>query len=276
MATTPSAADFDRDTAVAAAGDGAWSATISEHWGVPPRNGPNGGYIAAMVLRAMLAQLDDPARAPRSLTLHYLRPPAPGPCTLHVTVERTGRSLSSLSARMVQNGQTLVVALGAFAPDFPSAATYAQAPPDVGPPPAQLRIAPTDAGLPPIAHRTAVAPVFGGKPYSGSDDALTGGWLRLAQPRVPDALALAFYADAWLPSAYTRLTAPAPAPTIDLTIHFRTRLPHPGMAPEDPVLARFSSSTAFGGFFEEDGALWAPDGTLLVQSRQLALLYPGS
>ena len=74
---------------------------------------------------------------------------------------------------------------------------------------------------------------------------------------------------------FARLSGPAPAPTIDLTIHFRTRLPHPGMAPEDPVLARFTSSTSQGGFFEEDGQIWAPDGTLLVQCRQLALLFPG-
>ena len=76
------------------------------------------------------------------------------------------------------------------------------------------------------------------------------------------------------PRPFVRLDAPVPAPTIDLTIHFRTRLPHPGMALDDPVLARFSSSTSHGGFFEEDGAIWAPDGTLLAQSRQLALLFP--
>jgi len=273
VAVTPSIADFDRDTAVAPAGDGVWSATVSDQWAVP--RGPNGGYIAALVLRAMEAQVADPARAPRSLTLHYLRPPAPGPCELHIIVERAGRTLTSLGARMVQEDRTMVVALGAFAADFPTVADYATPAPAVGPPPAALHTVPDGPGVPPIARRTAMAPVFGPGPMSGGDEALVGGWLRLAQPRIADAAALAFYCDAWLPAPFARLTVPAPAPTVDLTIHFRTRLPHPDMAPGDPVLARFSSTTSHGGFFEEDGEIWAPDGTLLAQSRQLALLFPG-
>jgi acyl-CoA thioesterase len=272
VATTPSIADFDRDTAVAPAGDGAWSAAISDQWAVP--RGPNGGYIAAIVLRAMEAQLADPVRAARSLTLHYLRPPAPGPCTVQVVVERAGRTLTSLSARMVQEDRTMVVALGAFAGDFPTVADYASPAPDVGAP-SELHTVPDGPGVPPIAQRCAMAPVFGPAPMSGGHEAVTGGWLRLAEPRIADAAALAFYADAWLPSPFARLTVPAPAPTIDLTIHFRTRLPHVGMAPDEPVLARFSSKTSHGGYFEEDGELWAPDGTLLAQSRQLALLIPG-
>jgi acyl-CoA thioesterase len=191
-----------------------------------------------------------------------------------VTVERAGRTLTSLSARLVQDDRTMVLALAAFAADFPTAAEYATPPPDVGPPPAELHTVPAGPGVPEIALRIAAAPVFGSGTTGGGDEALVGGWLRLAEPRVADAAAVAFYADAWLPAPFALLTTPAPAPTVDLTIHFRTRLPHPGLAPETPVLARFSSSTSHGGFFEEDGAIWAPDGTLLAQSRQLALLFP--
>jgi acyl-CoA thioesterase len=273
MTITPSTTLFEQDTAVTPAGDGVWEATISDRWAVP--RGPNGGYIAALILRALEAAVDDPDRAPRSLTLHYLRPPVPGqPAQIHVTVERAGRTLTSLSARLVQDGRTMVLALAAFAGDFAAALDYMAAPPDVGPPPAELHTVPAAPGVPEIALRVAASPVFGSGAMAGGDKALAGGWLRLAEPRVADAAALAFYADAWLPSPFARLQAPVPAPTIDLTIHFRTRLPHPGMAPDAPVLARFSSSTSQGGFFEEDGAIWAPDGTLLAQSRQLALLFP--
>jgi acyl-CoA thioesterase len=272
VATTTT--EFDRDTAVEPAGDGVYGVTISDQWAVP--RGPNGGYIAALMLRAMTAAVADDARAPRSLTLHYLRPPVPGaPARIHTTIERAGRTLSTVTARLIQDDRPMVLAIGAFASDFPTVADYATPAPPVEPP-GELHTLDPAPGVPPIALRAAMKPLFGPAPMSGGDEAVVGGWLRLAQPRVADAAALAFYADAWLPSPFARLTAPAPSPTIDLTIHFRTRLPHPGMSPEDPVLARFSSSTSHGGFFEEDGAIWAPDGTLLAQSRQLALLIPGS
>jgi acyl-CoA thioesterase len=275
MAITPSMTAFERDTAVAPAGDGVWQAEISEAWTVP-RGGPNGGYIAALMLRALTEAVLDPDRAPRSLTLHYLRPPVPGrPAQIHVAVEREGRTLTSLSARMVQDDRVMVLVLAAFASDFPTAAEYALPMPDVGPPPERLHTVPPGPNIPEIAQRAALAPVFGSV-FAAGDEAVVGGWLRLAEPRVADAAAVAFYADAWLPSPFALLEAPVPAPTIDLTIHFRARLPHPGMTAETPVLARFSSSASHGGFFEEDGTLWAPDGTLLAQSRQLALLLPGA
>lgn len=274
MATTPTLTAFERDTAVAPVGDGVWQATISDQWAVP--RGPNGGYIAAIVLRALQDAVGDADRAPRSLTLHYLRPPVPAqPATIAVTVERAGRSLTTLSARLIQDDRPMVLALAAFATTFPSIGDYGTPAPDVGAPP-ELRVVAPGPDVPPIAGQIATWRTFGPKPFSGGDEALAGGWLRLAEPRIADAAAVAFYADAWIPSPWGRLTALAPAPTIDLTIHFRARLPHVGMGPDDPVLARFSSSTSHDGFFEEDGALWAPDGTLLAQSRQLGLLFPSS
>jgi hypothetical protein len=52
-------------------------------------------------------------------------------------------------------------------------------------------------------------------------------------------------------------------------VHVRATLPVPG-----PLLARFSSQLARDGYFEETGELWTADGTLVAQSRQLALLLP--
>jgi acyl-CoA thioesterase len=262
---------FDRDTAVRPLGDDAFAATINGgEWGVP--RGPNGGYIAAIMLRAMEA-VAAPDRPARSLTLHYLLPPADGEVRVDVRVEREGGSLTTLSARMSQDGRDVVLALGAFAGEFPTSVDYAVAAPDV-PAPEDVEPATPPPGVPPIAHRFEARPVFGPKPFSQGDDAVAGGWLTLSEPRPLDATLLAMYTDAWLPSPFARLAAPVPAPTIDLTIHFRAPEAAARVGAGEPVLARFHSTTSAGGYFEEDGELWSRDGVLLAQSRQLALLFP--
>jgi len=63
-------------------------------------------------------------------------------------------------------------------------------------------------------------------------------------------------------------------PTIDLTIHFRAPEAAAIADPDAPVLGVFRSTDAAEGLIEEDGELWSPDGVLLAQSRQLALLVP--
>ncbi len=74
---------------------------------------------------------------------------------------------------------------------------------------------------------------------------------------------------------FPRMTRAAAAPTIDFTVHFRTGA-WDRVGAFDLVLGRFTSRVAREGFFEEDGELWAPDGTLVAQSRQLALLLGGT
>ncbi len=51
----------------------------------------------------------------------------------------------------------------------------------------------------------------------------------------------------------------------------------PRTAEPDPAelcFARFRSGLIQEGFFEEDGVIWAADGTVLVQSRQLGIVLP--
>jgi acyl-CoA thioesterase len=265
--------DFTRDTAVAALGDGRYAGTCSPAWGVPA-GGPNGGYLAAMVLRAMLAEVDDSARAARSLTLHYLRAPKNTGVQIQVAVERSGRTLSTVTARLEQDGVLCVIAIGAFGGAFPSPVEFATPAPIVRPV-SELRVTPVDSSFPPIAQRLELWGAIGRPPFSGADEADTGGWLRLRDPApVVDAPLLALLVDAWLPAVFPVLTAPAFAPTIDLTIHFRSPAAAAVHPPTEPLLARYTSTTSRDGYFEEDASVWTPDGTLLAQSRQLALLRP--
>ena len=259
---------LDDDLALASAGEGEWTAEISERWWTP--RGPLGGYVMAFGIRAMEAAVADEERLPRSATMHFLRSPEAGELTVRATVVRSGRSLTSTSCRLEQNGKVVALGLGAFSvawegPLLDDSVMPEVEPPDETLPPAERPNAPSP---PPFLERMDMQHRFGEMPFTSAEHGLTGGWLGLREDRPIDAAVVAILADVWFPAPWPRLKQLAPAPTIDLTVHFRAPLPVEGRL----LLGRFSSSLVRDGFFDEDGELWAPDGTLVAQSRQLGLL----
>lgn len=260
---------FDADTRVEDRGGGRFGATMSERWWV--EKGPNGGYVAAVILRAIQAAVG-PERAPRSLTVQFPRAPEAGDVEVAVTVERRGRSATFATARLEQAGELQASALAVLSEGWDAPGFSEVTMPEVEPPgelyspdPEQVKGMPTMFGN--YSMRTAV----GERAFSGGP-AYSGAWLRAREPRPLDAPLAAAMLDAWFPAPFVRIERAVPAPTIDYTVHFRSPLPAPDAAAEDPYLVTFSSGLARHGFFEEDGELWSADGTLLAQSRQLALL----
>jgi|SRR5215475_11420134 len=266
--------DFDRETAVLPRGDGRYEAHLDRAWWV--HRGPNGGYLAAIVLRALTETVADAARSPRSLTVHYAAPPAEGPLEIATTVERAGRSLTTCSARLTQDGRLIGLALGAFSHPRPGPEFADMQPPDAPAADESPVIdAPTDDSMmPDIAFRWENRMVRGGFPPESTGEAVIARWIRLPEGRVVDALVAAAITDAVIPAVFGRLDEPIIVPTVDLTIHFRSSLPLPDAKPDDYVLADFRTNVAAEGFLEEDGEIWSRGGVLLAQSRQLAAMLP--
>jgi acyl-CoA thioesterase len=263
---------FDDVTAVLPSEDGTYDGAVADGWNTP--RGPLGGYIMAIVLRAMHHAVGDDARQPRSFTVHFLRPPHVGPVTVRPVVEREGRSLTSVTARLEQDGKLIALALGAFSRAWDGPEVQHAQMPDVEPadpsrPPARFSV---DDDAPPFTDQLTMQWRFGERPFSGAARGETGGWLALREERPVDALALCVLADAWFPAPWPLLDTVMAAPTVDLTVHFRVPLP----IDDVELLGRFTTTVIRDGFFEEDGELWTPDGTLVAQSRQLGLLIaPG-
>ena len=267
--------DFDAETAVVATTPGRYRADLDPSWSVI--RGPNGGYVAAIVLRAMLATVDDTDRAPRSLTVHYVAPATEREAAEVVTrIERSGRSMTSCSARMTQGGRLVAIAVGAFSAPRPGPELCDLRMPDVDSPDQLPRVPPPE-GAPPIARRWDAVHAIGALPFDGApsaDEAVGGAWLRLPEGHVVDAAVIAAVTDAWVPPIFAKVADPIVVPTVDLTVHFRSRLPYPGATRTDYVLARFRTTVVADGFLEEDGEVWSPGGQLLAQSRQLAAVLP--
>jgi acyl-CoA thioesterase len=265
---------FDRDTSLRALREGVQEGRIDRGWWVFA--GPNGGYVGAIVLRALEAAVGDASRAPRSLTIHYTARPEEGPVEIHTQVERAGSSLTTVSARMLQGDRLLALALAAFSKSRPAADLQHAAMPEVLPPEAAAPLPPPLPGGVSIAIRERFDSRFAwGAPIgSQSERAETGGWIRLAEPRLVDAPLLFAFADGWPPALFSHLPRGVSSrgiPTVDLTVHFRETLPLAGARPDDWTLVTFRTRVVREGFLEEDGELWSRDGRLLAHSRQLAV-----
>jgi len=265
---------FERDTAVVRRDDRTFDARVDRGWWV--MRGPNGGYLAAIVLRALTEAVDDPLRSPRSLTMHFTAPPKEGEITITTALERTGRSLTSCTARVHQGVQLVALAVAAFA-TAREGPEFCDLTPPSAPPPDTIARMPTPAEAPPIAHRWETRWVIGRPPAPDAPllpEAVGGGWLRLEEPQLLDAEAVTAITDAWIPPAFSRTNEQLTVPTVDLTVHFRTTVPLPDSRPEDFVFATFRTNAAADGFLEEDGEVWSADGRLIAQSRQLAVALP--
>jgi acyl-CoA thioesterase len=253
---------FDDDTALAPAGEGRWRGAVPPTWSIG--FGTNGGFMAALGARAAELATGAP---PRSLTLHYLAPPAEAPIEAVTEVVRQGRSTSFVRITLTQEGTPVVTAQAVCGAWYEDAPSWSDATPPVLPPLEDcLYVDPTRTGVPPLMSRYDMRVA---QTDPGERPLQVAGYLRTADAHVADHAVLAAMTDAFMPPAIFRTPEAVRVPTLELTIHFR------GQPPQDPhpwIHCTFVSRLAAGGVVEEDGELWSADGRLLAQSRQLALM----
>ena len=265
---------FDRDTAVEAVAPGRFRARLDPAWWIVA--GPNGGYMAAVMLRAIEATVADPERTPRSLSVHYTRRPQGEAVEIETCVERAGRSLTTVTARMLQGDRLVAHAVAALSQARPGPEIQLAQLPEVIPLAHAERRRPTgDGPAIPFHDQFEIRWAIPETPWSGAERARSAAWIRLPEPRPVDAAFVATVADALPPAIFAVAKQPGEMghiPTIDLAVHFRASLPPPGLGPEDHLLASFETRLVSDGFLEEDGEIWTPGGVLLAQSRQLAIL----
>ena len=103
-----------------------------------------------------------------------------------------------------------------------------------------------------------------------------GGWIRLSDsPDAIDAPLIATLSDCWPPAVFswakTRESI-GDVPTIDLTIHFRRDPRKLKLDQNAFLLVRFETHTISEGYLVENGEIWTENGTLIAESRQLAVV----
>lgn len=273
--------DFLRETSVAPVGEGLYRGHVAPEWNIG--DNPNGGYLMAIAVRALRQTLAHPD--PLSVTAHYLRPGlADAECEVKTQVIRTGRTLSTARATLVQEGKARLELLCAFgdlsAPAAPAPAHQKPAaqlparltlpPPPTPPPEACVARSGFIQGIDlPIGQRLDMRLHPDQAMAGGASQAEVTGWLRFRDGAEPSTDALLLFVDAFPPSMIPVLGNVGWVPTIELTVHVRRR-PAPGW-----IQGRLCTEDLDAGRMIESACLWDSEGQLVAQSRQLGLVLAG-
>ncbi|MFK7895570.1 MAG: acyl-CoA thioesterase [Myxococcota bacterium] len=255
---------LEEQTQLESRGDGRYVRAIDQgpFWGMVT---PHGGYLMALMLHAMTLEVGDPLRKPRMLSQHFLGRVKPGEVELEVRVERSGRAVTSLTARMLSFGQVVGVANALFSvatdgPDFLDEPMPQAAPPEgEGEKP--------DFFMAPVHDRFKYHRRFG---KSGAFVPVEdGGWVTPKDRGDWDYRLAILMSDIWVPPLIRHPDRMYATPSLSHVAHFGPDLDGPdGM----PFLVHFGLSSGGEGVTDEEIGIWSGDGRLLVRARQLRMV----
>lgn len=259
---------FDSDTEITLESstdtERVWRGHLSPNWSIGPV--PNGGYSAALAIRAMLGHTE--REIPLSLTTHYHRPTI-GDYEAIVRTElvREGRTTSHAEATLTQDGKIRLRCTGVFGSTPTAGRLLIDEPANIPDPEDCVARDPLSQGmnmtlldsLEMRLHPEALLP-------RGGVEARIDGWVRFRDARKNDVLALSLFADSFPPAILAEVPETGWVPTLELTTHIR------GAAASGWIRGEVTTSNVQGGTVVEDIRLWDQSNTLVVEARQLALL----
>lgn len=257
---------FSDATAAEQIEPGRYAATIDGGWSVG--DVPNGGYLLALVLRAVLAESSQPH--PIATSAFFLTPPKAGPALIEVNTLRIGRTTGTLQASLVQDGEAVMHVIATTGELDPRSVPEWSGP---APEPAAHvdECLPALVDLPDGTHVGLLEQVdlrldpqtlgwFSGHP-AGS--LAMRGHLRLPDGTQPDPLMLAMAVDA-LPPTVFGLGRLGWAPTVQLSLLTR------GLPAAGWLTVHLRGRLVRDDWFDEEAEVYDANGDLVAQSRQIA------
>jgi acyl-CoA thioesterase len=264
---------FLAETALQRTDDGRYVARFAPTWA--SMLGIHGGYVAAVAASAIERSIDEPARALRSLTTQFLRPPSAGEAVITVETVAAGRSMTFAKATVHQNDKPVLMATataghargGLEFDELPRATSDR---PGSHGPGAAPRF--TGAELSPHLAQLDLRMEPGVTLFSVGPIARMAGWIRPLD--VTERVTIPWLvcaADFMPPSMVTRTDRPVQAASIDYSIQFLCAEPASAVPVGGFVHGEMRCSISADGFSVEDGIFRSPDGRVLATSRQLRL-----
>lgn len=228
---------------------------------------PHGGYLLALCGQAVLAATGAPDIF--TITTHFLRKASHGPLDFAVTTVGGSRRFTTVTAVATQGGTPILSVMASVGvredvtgPTWHSAEPWDPSTAELSPPAGDPSLPFT---TPTIARRfrlkldEASAHFAAGRT---SDETTIRAVMDTDQV---DQLTALLASDVTMPAVWNALGPRGWVPTLELTAHVRAR-PAPG-----PLRVEAVTRHVTDGLLEEDATVHDATGTLIVQSRQLAL-----
>jgi len=266
--------DLEQASALTPLGAGLYGVDLRSEFAIGGDK-PNGGYMLHCLGQAAVAAAEAEGsthRHPIATGAQYQRSPDLGPAVIETEVTRVGRSVSQVTARLLQDESTHVMAritLGTL--PVGSAPFWGEVPP------VELAALERCVGFggdrPDNGFRLAFDPdhtiSFGPDGPSGDGSGELRAWFIRDDGCPIDPVTLLYVCDGMPPSTFTVVQS-GWAPTLDLTLHVRA-IPAPG-----PLRVRCSVRLIQDGFADESCEMWDSTGRFVAQSTQImALRLPG-
>jgi len=232
-----------------------------------------GGLVAAMALTAMGGHVPE-GRKIRSLLISFVGPVTADPFQIRTRPLRSGKSVTTTEAMVIQNGNICFTALGSFGGDRQSAVQAApESRPAMADPSEGIELPYIEGMTPAFTRHFAYRWGIGALPFSGKGGQEIGGWISFRQGT--DCLTEAWLvalADAWPTPALSSLQEPAAASTMTWALQF-VHLNRNTCAENEWWGYHCRVDSAEKGYVHERSRVWAPDGNLALFCQQTTALF---
>lgn len=267
MESVAPAPSFAQVTAVTAVAPGRYAGDVHPRWTIGGK--PNGGYLLALIARAVTAVAAHEHVVAASA--HYLHSPDTGPVEIGVEVLRSGRSAGQLRAWLSQDGRPCVETLFTTSRLDPTTEPYwAGGVPARGDAPRERAIrvpGVNPAGIPvPIMDEVDLRIDRETMTWARGEPTGRGelrGWLSFLDGGTWDPVSLLYAVDAFPPATFD-IEPTGWVPTLELTAYVRA-LPAPGGL---QVLHR--AHLVDSQRVDEQSWVWDSRGRVVAQATQLA------
>jgi len=232
-----------------------------------------GGLVAALALKSMRAHVSR-KRKIRSLFISFIGPLDAKPVTIQTQPRRSGRSVTTVESRIIQDDTLCGTAMGSFGADRDSQIQVPSLKRPKMPDPSRAVNLPYIEGLTPaftrhFDYRWAI----GEFPFSGKGGQEMGGWINFREETtcLTEEWLVAL-ADAWPTPVLSQLKEPAAASTMTWSLQF-VHLDRMACSENQWWAYHCTVDSAEKGYVHERSAIWDPDGHLAVFSHQTNTVF---